>query len=359
MSKSEFAGLFRVNRVRNHPSVSVIILNYNGRDLLKECLPTILDQDYVNYEVIVFDNGSQDGSVKYVQDEFRNVRLCTANKNLGFAAGNNRVVDSLRSEYVILLNNDTRVARSFISRLVDNAEREQRIASVAPRIVRPTGPNLDGPQFTNRGFLVPLLYSVFSRRYEHLLRYSHVCLANAATAAIYKRLAFLDVGGFDEDFFATFEDFDLGWRLALRGYISVYIPETLVWHRGGATTQTKPVFNCLWTRNMLSAYFKNLEAWNVVTHLLPLGISMPLLLVFKYLASRIGWILSATVTAWHRQSIEPPRVFPTKNLVESFRGLLLFFRQLERIGEKRKSVQELRRVPDRKLFRMTEHRCLL
>ena len=146
------------------PLVSVIIVNFNGCHLLRECLPTILNQDYPNYDVIVFDNGSNDLSVNYLKSTYPEVKVYCSKENLGFAGGNNRAVELAEGEYVILLNNDTKVIRNFISTLVESAEGRIHTASVAPRIVRSQGANLDGPQFTHNGFLVPTMYFLFARR---------------------------------------------------------------------------------------------------------------------------------------------------------------------------------------------------
>lgn len=339
--------------------VSVIIVNYNGHHLLRECLPTVLDQDYPNYEVVVFDNGSKDKSVRLLNIEYPQVKVFSNSENLGFAGGNNKAVSLVESEYIILLNNDTKVARNFISTLVESIEKNPNIVSVAPRIVRPKGANLDGPQFSHDGFLVPFSYFFFAKRYENMLMRSHICLANAGTAVLYRRSSFLNAGGFDEDFFATFEDFDLGWRLALRGELSLYVPETLVWHKGGSTTQMKPIFSRFYIRNMLSTYFKNLETINMITHIFPMIVFMPILLASRCLVSRVSFFFCTMKNRMFHGSLTVKRAFPEKNFVASVQGIFSFLFQLKKIHNKRSLIQQSRKLTDKEVFCHTEQKSLL
>lgn len=115
---------------------SVIILNWNGRHLLGECLDSILQQDFHDFEIIVVDNGSTDQSVEFIQENYKDkVRLITLNENKGFAAGNNVGIADSKGEYILLLNNDTKVDPNWIKELVRVADEDKTIGSCASKIV--------------------------------------------------------------------------------------------------------------------------------------------------------------------------------------------------------------------------------
>jgi GT2 family glycosyltransferase len=104
------------------PGVSIVILNYNGEQYLRECLKSVLSQEGIDFETILVDNGSADDSLSFVRSAFPGIRIVENHKNLGFAAGNNRGVEEARGEFVVLLNNDTKVEPNWLKELIEPLE---------------------------------------------------------------------------------------------------------------------------------------------------------------------------------------------------------------------------------------------
>src|SRR5262249_34194452 len=113
------------------PLISVIILNWNGKPSLADCLGSLAVQSFTDFEVVLLDNGSADGSAEYVRARYPWVTLIELPSNIGFAGGNNRALASCHGEYIVTLNNDTKVAPDFLQALVTAARRESKIGMVA------------------------------------------------------------------------------------------------------------------------------------------------------------------------------------------------------------------------------------
>ena len=127
------------------PSVTVIVLNWNGKDLTVECLESLQQVNYSNFNILVVDNGSTDGSVELLKEKFPEVSILVLEKNLGYAGGNNRGFDSLKPdqpEYVIFLNNDTIVDENFIGPLVKQLLTHKKASQTVPKIYYENDPKL-------------------------------------------------------------------------------------------------------------------------------------------------------------------------------------------------------------------------
>jgi GT2 family glycosyltransferase len=217
--------------------VSVIIVNWNGRHLLEDCLPSVLSQSYDDYEVVILDNGSTDGSVDWVQVHFPSVRLICCDRNLGFAAGNNRAVSETQSDYVALLNNDAAPSPDWLQRLVEVMESSWSIGMCASKMVR-----MDDPEVMDacgiridRAGIGWNRYSGERDRVDETEPYQ--VLGPCAGAALYRRSMLDQVGLFDEDYFIYYEDVDLAWRAQRRGWRCLYVPQARVVHRHSSTVK--------------------------------------------------------------------------------------------------------------------------
>ncbi|MCK4470571.1 MAG: glycosyltransferase family 2 protein, partial [Anaerolineae bacterium] len=134
-----------------NPRVSVVILNWNGRRYLEDCLTSLQDQTFTDFDVILVDNGSTDGSVEWVAERFPQVRVIRNETNVGFAAGNNQAIRASQAEFVATLNNDTRVEPDWLAMLIAAAEEDPTVGMCAskmlfadrPEIINSTGINLD------------------------------------------------------------------------------------------------------------------------------------------------------------------------------------------------------------------------
>ncbi len=219
------------------PKVTVIIVNWNGEHFLHRCLSALLAQTVVPHEIILVDNASTDSSLDIVR-HFPSVRLLAQNENIGFALGNNLAIETAtaESEWIALLNPDAFVEPRWLEALLSAAHDYRMFDVLGCQLVVATNPTvLDG---------VGDAYHVSGRiwRIGHgeqmpfLSDQVREVFAPCAAAALYRRSAFEEVGGFDEDFFCYVEDVDLGFRLRLAGYRCLYVPQSVVHHVGSGTT---------------------------------------------------------------------------------------------------------------------------
>lgn len=212
------------------PFVTVIIVHRNGKRLLRDCLDSLRKLDYPKdkHEILVVDNGSADGSVKYIQKNYPEVRVLTNDLN-NYCRANNLGIREARGEYVALLNNDTKVDRQWLIELVRAARSSEGIGAVGSKVlffngkIQSTGhvelPNYHwgdrGLKETDRG-----QYS----RTEEVTSVSNV-------SALYKKEALGKAGFFDEDFVMYSEDLDMNYRLRGLGYRVLFAPRSIVHHR--------------------------------------------------------------------------------------------------------------------------------
>jgi len=304
--------------------VSVIILNYNGENYIEDCLISIFSNDYPNFEVIVVDNASTDNSIKILEKLSRlnpRLKVIQGSKNVGFSIGNNIGFRYAKGEYVIFLNNDTMVERNFIGELVRIAESDDMIGSVGCKIVQFDGTIRYGPKYTYKGFIVhatsPKTYDMFT-----------VNLANCGCAVLYRKTVLDKIGVFDPLFLSDWEDHDLGYRLNLSGFKSVYTPKTVVLHKGGQMNKTRYMRVI---RNTLFTYLRNYEIKNIVLRF-PLFI---LLSVAKHIFQLIVKRRRDECFAF-------------------FQGLLMFLKEIKLCRISRRKVQTLRTVSDDHIFKVTQ-----
>lgn len=221
------------------PKVSVIIVNFNGKRFLKDCLDSISNQNYPNYEIILVDNGSTDGSAEFVEKNYPHVNLIKNEKNLGFAEGNNVGIRGALKDpnvkYVALLNNDTVVERNWLFELVRVAE-ENAVDMVGSKIFFK-----DTYLIHAVGVKVGVDGEADSIGFGEADRFKDVMetFAPHAAAALYSRRLLEDVkenGNYlDPDFFAYLEDVDLAFRARLRGYKCLFSPGAVVHHHWAGT----------------------------------------------------------------------------------------------------------------------------
>jgi GT2 family glycosyltransferase len=259
------------------PTVSVLVLNRNGREHLDTCLRSLEKQAYPRdrFEIVLIDNGSTDGSLEFVRVEYPRVRVVRFERNLGFCAPYNTAIRDCESQFAALLNNDTRVAPDWIGELVSAAERHNA-AAVASKILNWTGDTIDFA-----GSVTSIIGHSWqadsgqpaTRSYEE-----KPLLSPCAGSALFDRELFLDCGGFDEDFFAYFEDVDLGWRLNLFGRHVVFAPTAVTYHRVHGTSSRWAYSQRLrlFERNALAMIYKNYEA-STLERVFPAAIGLLLL----------------------------------------------------------------------------------
>jgi len=236
----------------------VVILNWNGRDSIRQCLQSVLHQTYATYRVVVVDNASTDGSRDIVRDEFPEVTLVPLPENLHFARGTNAGVrEALRDPecaFIGTLNNDTRVDPEWLAELVRMAG--ARVGMVASKMVfidRPNVLNSTGVSIGPDGSAMDRGWnSIDEGQFDHALD----VFGPSAGAALYRRDVLDSVGLFDEDFFAYYEDLDLSWRTRFAGWEARFAPRAIVHHKYSASYGSgNPMKTYLCERN---------RVWNLV-----------------------------------------------------------------------------------------------
>ena len=345
------------------PLVSVIMLNFNGKHFLDRCLKSISTQSYSNYEIIFVDNNSTDNSVEFVEQHFPHVIIVRNDRNVGFAEGNNIGFRHARGEYFIALNTDTEVKENFIEELVKVAQNDEKIGSVGCKVVRGDGLVWDGPVFTNRGFIVPWLFSIHSfRHYQLVCSQFNFNLSNCATATLYRKSVLDIIGGFDPDFWAGWEDFDLGYRISLSGFESVYTPNTTVFHVGSGSFKGNIPHESRLLRNRFFTLVKNYETKNLLVRFLPFVMISPILFVLRIILNETLLLLSffkfGPLGNIYQISFQKCLKYRKKYAV-FFMGYISFLRGLRRAVSKRGTVQRLRTIADKTIFSKTEKKSFL
>ncbi len=245
--------------------VAVVILNWNGLDLLKEYLPRVLDNtDPDIAEVIVADNGSTDGSVDYLK--WLGVPIMQFPENLGFAGGYNMALQSIDAPYTVLLNSDVAPAPGWINILTDFMDSNPEVGACQPKIM--SWHNQDSFEYAGAcgGMLDRNGYPycrgrIFSTVEKDSGQYDTPmeCDWVSGAAMMVRTDAYRDCGGLDTDFFAHMEEIDLCWRLRLAGWKLMAVPEATVYHLGGGSLPMgNPRKTYLNFRNNLLLLYKNL-----------------------------------------------------------------------------------------------------
>lgn len=251
-----------VNSGVKNPLVSIVILNYNGKKWLEQCLPTIKKIIYKPLEVIIVNNGSWDDSAIFLETNYPELKVIEIKKNRGFAGGNNTGVKASSGKYVLLLNNDTKVTPNFLSPMVAAMERNSMIGAIQPELRSMTKPELIdsiGSFFTFTGFLYH--YGYFQP--HKLKKYQKEMTIYSVKGACFlmSRREYLRLGGLDEDFVCYVEESDLCHRILLSGKKIISMPTSYIYHYGGGDMSIMEksemtIFRSF--RNRMMCYFKNL-----------------------------------------------------------------------------------------------------
>jgi GT2 family glycosyltransferase len=251
--------------LRENRLATVIVVNWNGRGHLETCLESLLAQELDGqFEVMLLDNGSTDGSVDYVRERWPEARVACAGRNLGFAGGNNLGMRQASGRYLVLLNTDTAVQPGWLQALVRAVESDPQVGAVASKLVFMSDPGkiqnagsllLSDGSGADRGF-----HERDTGQYDRREEVFGACGA----AVLYRRDMLDDVGDFDETFFNYYEDTDLSWRMRLRGWRVLYEPMAVVHHvHTGSCGEWSVFFTFHVDRNRLFMLLKN-APWRMV-----------------------------------------------------------------------------------------------
>lgn len=246
--------------------LSVVIPNWNGIKHLPVCLDALSSQTYNNFDVILVDNGSSDGSVAFVKQHYPLVKIVGFSENKGFAAACNAGVNESQAEYIILLNTDTKPFPEWIESLVGAMDQASPdVACLASKMIQMNQPELiddAGDILTWRGCAFKRGHGQPINNFQKM----EEVFAPCAGAALYRRSVINAIGGFDETFFAYLEDLDLGLRIRLAGYRCLFIPSAQVLHVGHGSDLPPDRYVFLMGRNRFFLFLKNIPFALIAKH---------------------------------------------------------------------------------------------
>jgi GT2 family glycosyltransferase len=292
--------------------VTIIIVNWNGRALLSECLESLRKQKFRDFETLLVDNGSSDGSVDWVKHHYPEIRIISLSKNTGFCIANNIGYSQAKTKYVALLNNDAVAHPLWLQNLVNGLETHEQAGSAASKILHHGNPNVidrAGDAYTNAGVGLLRGRGMPSKAYDEPQWVFGAC----AAAALYRKSMIEDIGFFDEDFFLIYEDVDLSFRAQLNAYKCLYIPNAIVYHKSSSTIVRDSHISIYYGhRNLEWVYLKN----------------MPFVLLMETLLLHIFHAVGSVF------------YFSSKGNVKSIvRAKIDAFKQLKKILIKRREIQ--------------------
>ena len=248
--------------------VSVIIPNYNGIAYLDGVLASLERQTCRDFETILVDNGSADGSVAFVTGNYPWVHIVELPENFGFSRAVNEGIYAARTPYVLLLNNDTEVEPDFVEEMLACIRRHENAFSCSARMVRFHQRN----QIDDAGNYYCALGWAFARgkgKDIHCFEKEQKIFTSCAGAAIYRKKIFEKIGYFDEEHFAYLEDIDVGYRARIQGYENWFAPKAVVYHVGSGTSGSR--YNQFKTRyssrNNIYLIYKNMPFLQILLNL--------------------------------------------------------------------------------------------
>lgn len=325
-----------MRNLEKEPFVSIVIVNFNAKKYLNSCLISVLDCDYQNFEAIVIDNGSGDGSRELIEEISRmnrRVRLISNQANFGPAMARNQGIEIAKGKYVAFLDNDTRVHPDWLKEAVKVFESEPKVGACQCKLILDGTDNMIdcvGEYLGQNGFLVQLAISGEEKDEGQFNRVVEI-LAPKSAGMIARKDVLDKINGFDNDYFIYMEETDLAWRIWLQGYKVVLIPDSIVYHSSSVTSIVLPEkVNYLakfhGTKNYIATLIKNLEFINLLK-IIPIHIIMwlgiALIFLLKGKPENAKWIILGI--AWN-------------------------FGNSKSLTQKRKVVQRNRIVKDEEIF---------
>jgi GT2 family glycosyltransferase len=300
--------------------VTAIIVNWNDKDVIVECIQSLLKQDRNEIEIIISDNGSEDGSIEYLRRSFPSIKIIENGKNLGFGSAINKGLVAAKGDYIIFLNSDLKLNPKCVGELVKLLESDSNIGGAIPKIL-----HIDQQNIINS---LGVLINFTGIAYPNLLGQKDpdwIEPFESACGGIFmlRREVYETVGGFDEDLFLYHEDHDLSWRIRLAGWYLKVNPKATMYHHYKFNKGVRKYYSS--EKNRLYLLLKNMEVKT-------LALIFPALLVVE-----ISQLFHAAINKWF--------FLKAKSYIE----LLAL---LPRILTKRKKQKNLRRVPDKEITRI-------
>ena len=313
---------------RSLPNCSVVIVNLNGLHHLKRCLPSIFRQEYPEYEVIVVDNASTDGSIEFLAREFPQVMVVQNKENLGYTGANNAGFKQATGKYIAVLNPDTKVEPNWLQELVNALEEDQYAAMATPKILLMDSPekiNACGNDITFTGLT---FCRGLDQQADSFLE-AEIVSAVSGAAFVIRRCILEQIGGFDENMFMYYEETDLSLRAMLAGYKCLFVPKSIIYHQ---YVFRFPPGKCFYQeRNRYYSLLKTLR-WQTFIVLFP-------------------ELLISEILAWGYVFLSG-----ADHIKSKYRSWVWLIKNRDQILMARKSTQRLRQVDDKALLNRFTYR---
>lgn len=312
------------------PLISVVIPNWNGASFLPVCLDSLKTQSFKDFETIIVDNGSTDNSKKLLASKYKWARVVALEKNEGFAGGCNRGISASRGSWVVLMNNDTEAHKDWLKNIAAAIKHKPEYSFFATKIlIFSKREILDGTgDFISRSLFV-FRYGQFDTdrgQYDDLGEIFSPCGASA----VYKKAMLDDIGLLDEDFFAYLEDIELGMRAHIAGYKGFFIPDSVIYHIGGASTDSEKMSPWVYKQNIRNMF----------------------LILFKDIPFSVFLLCIPSMIFWHAAHV----FYVIRRRRELFKYYFIaFFESLKlfrKIRKKRRGILRRRAASNMELFRL-------
>lgn len=308
---------------------SIIIVSFNGKQFIKDCLNSIYRQTYRKFEVIVVDNASTDGSADFIKSKYPKVKLIRSETNLGFASANNLGIRKSKGEYIVLLNQDTAVHKDWLKELVNGVNKEN-VGACQSKILFFNKRNVINTSGTIANYLGFGWCGDYNKPDEGLEE-AEITFPSGSSV-IFKKEVLNKTGLFDDNFFMYYEDSDLGWRIRLLGYKITRAPLSVMYHKYKFESEEdrfkkkikdrKKIF--YHERNRIVTILKNYEAKTLFLILPPL------------ILTEVGVLFYSLKKGW---------------FFEKLRTYYWIATNIEDILEKRKHVQKTRKILDKEIVK--------
>jgi GT2 family glycosyltransferase len=308
--------------------VAVVIPNWNGKVYIGNCLDSLLNQT-IKAKIIVVENGSVDGSLEYLKEHFPEVELVINKKNLGFAGGvNSGIKKAIDSDYIALFNNDAVADKNWLKELVKTMDESKKNGIATSKILDKDGKTIDstGDMFTIWGLPYPRgRGELVSDKYDGKTD----IFAGSGGASIYRVSMLKEIGLFDEDFFAYYEDVDISFRAQLAGWKVKYVPYAIAYHQIGATSQKVKGFTTTMSmKNLPWLTLKNVPS--------------------KYLYKVLPRLYIALFFFWLR-------AFTRRQGIDATKGLIISIIKLPKKLLERHKIQSNKKVSDEYIWGIIVH----
>jgi len=310
----------------SRPRVDIVVCACGNKEITSRCLDSLMSLTYPNYGVILVDDGSNDGSAKYLRNKYPKVNIVENSRNLGAAKSRNRGINLSQAKYIVTMDNDAALTPNWLVQMVDLMESDKNIAQASGKILFFDNPKLlaeagGSMQFRGKCYDIGLGQSADDKKYSQTRR----VLIVSTASMIVRRDALKRLGGIADIYYYGYEDSDLSYRINSAGYKVIYYPEAVSYH-ALSTTVVKTIGKkrvYYWMRNRLLMMLRNYELKNLI----------------KYLPSNIRFTLG---DCYHH----PERIIPT-----ILAWLWIIF-NLPRIFIQRAKINRLRTVKDAELHKL-------